>query len=153
VPIPLQLTFFGMAPMPSVGLLIAAHADRLESFAGSIIRCHVIVGHERRHDRKGCGYSVDLDISTPRGSISVSRDPDASRRGLGEMLRQAFEAAARELDADASKGTSSVGAATAAGGECDVTSTFLARGRSEGGPHAAGFERRDEHSRVALGHR
>jgi hypothetical protein len=142
-----------MAPMPSVGLLIAAHADQLESFASSIIVCHVIVGHEHRHDQNGRRYSVDLIISTPRGSIAVSRDPAASPRGLDEMLGQAFEAAARELHADADEVPTTRGAGPADAAERGVTSTVvIPPRRSAGGPYAAAFERRDERSGIALGH-
>jgi ribosome-associated translation inhibitor RaiA len=100
VPIPLELTFVGMTPMLSVGLLIAERSTRLERFADNVIRCHVIVCLEHRSDRRGRSYSVDLDISTDLGSVAVSREPDASPRGLDELIRDAFDAAARELQAD-----------------------------------------------------
>ncbi len=105
MPIPLQLTFVGMTPMPSVGSLIAERSNRLERFEGDIIRCHVIVGLEHRQDCTRRRYSVDLDISTPLGSVAVTREPDALPRGLDEIIRDVFDAAARELQADASRGT------------------------------------------------
>jgi hypothetical protein len=101
VPIPLQLTFIGMTPMPSVGLLIAERSTLLEHFADRIVRCHVIVGVEHRRDCKARRYSVDLDVSTSLGSIAVTQEPGASPRGLDEIIRAAFDVASRELQADA----------------------------------------------------
>jgi hypothetical protein len=101
VPIPLQLKFVGMTPMPSVGRLIAERSTPLERFADRIIRCRVIVGREHRYDSGVRRYSVDLDISTSLGSIAVTQEPGASPRGLDEMIRDAFDAVARELQADA----------------------------------------------------
>ena len=116
MPIPLEVTFVGMAPMPSVGLLIAERSTPIERFEGNVTRCHVIVCLEHRSDRRGRSYSVDLDISTHLGSVAVSREPDASPRGLDEMIRDAFDAAARELQADVSR--SSMLASARARAEC-----------------------------------
>jgi hypothetical protein len=79
---------------------VAVPRTPLERFADRIIRCHVIVGLERRHDCIGRRYSVDLDISTSLGSIAVTREPGAAPRGLAEIIREAFDAATRELQAD-----------------------------------------------------
>jgi ribosome-associated translation inhibitor RaiA len=101
--IPLQITFRGLSPMPSVGALITERSSRLERFCDRIIRCHVIVGVPHRHHRNGRRYSVHIDISTPLGTIAVTREPadDGSTQELDAAIREAFDAATRRLEDEA----------------------------------------------------
>jgi ribosome-associated translation inhibitor RaiA len=98
--IPLQITFRGLSPMPSVGALINERSTRLERFCDRIIRCHVTVGVPHRHQRNGRRYSVRIDITTPLGSIVVTREPVAvgSTQPLDAAIREAFDAATRQLE-------------------------------------------------------
>jgi ribosome-associated translation inhibitor RaiA len=98
--IPLQITFRGLSPMPSVGTLIAERSSRLERFCDRIIRCHVVVGVPHRHHRNGRRYSVHIDITTPAGSVIVTREPaaGASSEQLDVAIRDAFDAATRQLE-------------------------------------------------------
>jgi ribosome-associated translation inhibitor RaiA len=98
--IPLQITFRGLSPMPSVGALINERSSRLERFCDRIIRCHVTLGVPHRHHRNGRRYSVHIDITTPIGNIVVTREPadDGSSLQLGVAIREAFDAATRQLE-------------------------------------------------------
>lgn len=100
--IPLQITFRGLSPMPSVGALINERSTRLERFCDRIIRCHVTVGVPHRRHRNGRRYSVHIDITTPLGSIAVTREPaDDVTQPLDVAIREAFDAATRQLEEEA----------------------------------------------------
>jgi ribosome-associated translation inhibitor RaiA len=101
--VPLQITFRDLSPMPSVGALINERSSRLERFSDCIIRCHVIVGMPHRHHRNGRKYSVHIDITTALGHIAVTREPanDGSTRQLDVAIREAFDAASRQLEDEA----------------------------------------------------
>ena len=101
--VPLQITFRGLSPMPSVGALITERSSRLERFCDRIIRCHVIIGVPHRHHRNGRRYSVHIDVTTPLGTIVVTREPDgaASTEPLDVAIRDAFDAATRQLEEEA----------------------------------------------------
>jgi hypothetical protein len=90
-----------MSPIPSVESLIAAQSSRLERFSDRIVRCHVIIGLPHRHHRNGRHYSAHLDITTSSGSVAVTRDPKlSSPQELDVTIRDAFDAAIRQLDAE-----------------------------------------------------
>lgn len=101
--IPLQITYRGMSSSASVDALILERANKLERFSDRIVRCHVIVGVPHRHHRQGRHYSVHLDLTTPLGSIVVTRDPPSSAepQELAALVREAFDAAARQLEDEA----------------------------------------------------
>ena len=98
--IPLQITYRGMSSSPSVDALITERTNKLERFSDRIVRCHVIIDVPHRHHRQGRHFSVHVDVTTPLGSIVVTRDPssDSEPRELAVMVREAFDAAARQLE-------------------------------------------------------
>ena len=98
--IPIQITFRGMSPMPSVGTLIQERWSRIERFSDRVIRGHVTVGIPHRHHRNGRRYSVHLEIATPLGSIVVTREPTSNGAGeeLDVTIRDAFDVATRQLE-------------------------------------------------------
>lgn len=98
--IPLQITYRGISSSPSVDALIAERTNKLERFSDRIVRCHVIIDVPHRHHRQGRHFSVHVDVTTPLGSIVVTRDPasDSEPRELGALVREAFDAAARQLE-------------------------------------------------------
>lgn len=103
--IPLQITYRGMSSSPSIDALIAERANKLERFSDRITRCHVIVGVPHRHHRQGRHFSVHLDLTTPLGSIVVTREPasDSEPRELAVIVRDAFDAATRQLEDEAQR--------------------------------------------------
>lgn len=101
--IPLQITYRGMSSSPSVDELIQERTSKLERFADRIVRCHVIVDVPHRHQRNGRRFSVHLDLTTPLGSIVVKREPhsDSEPQELAVLVREAFDAATRQLEDEA----------------------------------------------------
>jgi ribosomal subunit interface protein len=100
--VPLQITFRGMSPSDALAQVVRDRAARLERFHERITRCHVVVDVPHQHQRKGRHYSVRLDITTPTGEVAVSREPplDASHEDIHAVVRDAFDAAARQLEDD-----------------------------------------------------
>lgn len=98
--IPLQITYRGMSSSASVDALIAERASKLERFSDRVVRCHVIVDVPHRHQQNGRHFSVHLDLTTPLGSIVVKRDPhpESAPLGLAVLVREAFDAATRQLE-------------------------------------------------------
>jgi len=103
--IPLQVTFRGIQPMPRVGSFIQEQASRFERYSARIVQCHVTVDLPHRHQRTGRQYCVRLEIKTPLGNVVVSRDPSpaAPSRQLDTAIREAFDAALRQLDAESQR--------------------------------------------------
>jgi hypothetical protein len=100
MPIPLQVTFRGISPMPSVGSLIEERWSRIERFSGRVLRGHVTVGIPHRHHRNGRSYNVHLEITTALGNIIVTREPTPSGSGteLDVTIRETFDVATRQLE-------------------------------------------------------
>jgi cold shock CspA family protein/ribosome-associated translation inhibitor RaiA len=98
--IPLQITFHGMGPSAAIETAVRDRVAHLERFHPRITRCHVTVDEPHRHQRKGRMRAVRIDITTPTGEIAVSRGPhhDASHEDFNAVLRDAFAAAARQLE-------------------------------------------------------
>jgi cold shock CspA family protein/ribosome-associated translation inhibitor RaiA len=89
-----------MGPSEAVESMIRERSARLERFHHRIVRCHVTVDVPHRHQRKGRSYAVRVDITTPTGEIAVSRDAtlDKSHQDFNVVVRDAFNAVARQLE-------------------------------------------------------
>lgn len=97
---PLQITFKNMDSSPAVEARIQAKAAKLERFFNRIMRCHVVVEAPHRHQRQGELYRVAIDITVPGGEIAVDREhrKDHSHEDVYVAIRDAFDAAARQLE-------------------------------------------------------
>jgi ribosome-associated translation inhibitor RaiA len=97
---PLQITFRGMDPSPTIEAQIRERASRLERFRGDIVRCHVVVDVPHRHQTKGRLFSLRIDLSTPMGEVTVNRGPDshAGHEDFKAVVRDAFDAMTRQLE-------------------------------------------------------
>lgn len=100
--VPLRITFRGMASSPAVEDAIRERVMHLEHFHDRITRCHVTLDVPHRHRSKGRLFAVRLDITTPDREIAVTRDPplDHTHEDFNVVLRDAFDAAVRQLEAD-----------------------------------------------------
>jgi len=100
--VPLQITFRGMGPSDALAQVVRDRAERLERFHDRISRCHVVVDVPHQHQRKGRHYAVRIDITTPTGEVAVSREQpqDSSHEDIHAVIRDAFDAAARQLEDD-----------------------------------------------------
>lgn len=96
----LQITFRGMASSPAIELLIQERMERLCRFSSLIQRCHVVVEQPHRHHHKGRAYGVRLDVVTPADEVVITRESEeaAGHEPLQSAIREAFDAAARQLE-------------------------------------------------------
>ena len=101
--IPLQITFHEMDPSDAIDAAIRKHVSKLERFHDRITRCHVTIDVPHRRHRNGRLYAVRIAITTPTGEIAVTRDPDAdhSHEEMSVVIRDAFDAATRQLEDEA----------------------------------------------------
>lgn len=97
---PLQLTFRGLSPSEAIESRIRARAEELERFYDAIIGCHVTVEAPHRRHRQGTLYSVRIDLRVPDAELVVNRDrgKDHGHEDVYVAIRDAFDAAARQLE-------------------------------------------------------
>jgi cold shock CspA family protein len=108
---PLQITFRGIDPSQAVETAIRQRAGRLASFSQQITRLHVTVHMPQQHRHRGNHYALRIDITTPTGDLHITGDPslDGSQKDFQSVLREAFEAAARQLESAAQRGLAGTG--------------------------------------------
>lgn len=96
----LQISFRNMEASPSVEQHVRDRAAKLEHFHDRIIACKVVIEQHHRHHRQGRLFHVRLDVSMPRHTIVINRDP-AEHHAHEDCLvavRDAFDAAERLLE-------------------------------------------------------
>jgi ribosomal subunit interface protein len=93
---PLQITFRDLAPSPALSDAIKLRAAKLSRFHDRITSCRVVVEAKPRHR-----FGVHLELSIPGGEIVVSHEPDETDAYVA--VREAFEAARRQLDETAQR--------------------------------------------------
>jgi ribosomal subunit interface protein len=98
--IPLEISFRNMDPSPAVEARIREKAAKLERFHDRIIGCTVVVEAPHKHHHKGKLYSVHIDISLPGKDVVVDRAKplDHAHEDVYVALRDAFDAAVRQLE-------------------------------------------------------
>ncbi|HTO84045.1 MAG TPA: HPF/RaiA family ribosome-associated protein [Methylomirabilota bacterium] len=98
--LPLQITFKDIDVTESIEASVRRHAARLDRFFDRITRCHVVVSASKLGRRKGRLYNVRIDISVPQHEIVVDRAPapDHAYEEFEVAIREAFNAAARQLE-------------------------------------------------------
>jgi ribosome-associated translation inhibitor RaiA len=97
---PLQVTFHQLPPSPALETDIRLRVAELEGFFNRIVSCRVSVEAPHRHHHQGQLYSVSIDIGLPGNHIVVSRSPDADETHADPYVavRDAFDAAKRQLE-------------------------------------------------------
>lgn len=95
-----QITFRDMEPSPALEAAVRDKMAKLERFYDRITACHVIIEAPHRHHHQGGLYGVHIDISLPQGKVVVSRDTqrDHAHEDAYVALRDAFDAAYRQLE-------------------------------------------------------
>jgi len=98
--LPLQVSFRHMEHSGEIETLIREKAAKLDTFAGDIMGCRVVVEMAGKHHKQGNLYEVRIDLTLPGEEIAVSREPGehAEYRDLHVALRDAFDAAARRVE-------------------------------------------------------
>lgn len=98
--IPLQVTFRGFDGSAAIEAKVRERANKLERFYDRIISCRVLIEDPHRHQHKGKLYHVRIDLTVPQQELVVSHDPgnDHGHEDVYVAIRDAFEAAERQLD-------------------------------------------------------
>jgi ribosomal subunit interface protein len=107
--LPLEITFRNVARTDELEARIRAKAAKLDHFFDRITGCRVVVEAPHKHRSKGNAFHVRIEISVPGEEIVVSRDPKShDHEDIGIALRDAFEAAARQVRSYAEKRNPSI---------------------------------------------
>ena len=103
--IPLELTFHNMDRSDAVEANVRERASKLERYFDRIIGCRVVVEAPHKHSHKGIVYEVRIDISVPGKEIVVNRSgaKNHAHEDVYVAVRDAFSAAARQLEDHARK--------------------------------------------------
>ena len=98
--LPLQIAFRNMSPSGALEQDIREQAGKLDSFFDRIMACRVMVEAQHRHHHQGNIYHVRIDLTVPGDELVVSRDPgkDHAHEDVYVAVRDAFDAARRQLE-------------------------------------------------------
>ena len=94
--LPLQITFRGMVPQPSLEGEIRHRVERLDHWRHGVMSCHVVVQAEGNRHRQGHEYRVKVDVRVPEGEIVAgSHQGDEDVR---VAMHGAFDAVDRQIE-------------------------------------------------------
>jgi cold shock CspA family protein/ribosome-associated translation inhibitor RaiA len=95
----LQVTFRHLEPSPRLEQLIREQAEKLDSFYGHIMSCHVMVDAIHRLHPNATVFQVRIDLTVPGGELYVGRDAGDPRthEDVYFAVREAFHAIRRQL--------------------------------------------------------
>ena len=98
--LPLQISFRHMDHSESIEALVREKATHLDTFAGHIMSCRVVVEPAGKHHLHGNRYEVRIDLTVPGEEIAVTREPGehTEYRDIQVALRDAFDSARRQLE-------------------------------------------------------
>ena len=98
--LPVQITFRNMEPSPAVESKIRERAAELDRYHDRITSCRVVVESPHRRHHQGKLYHVRVDLTVPGGELAVSREPPEHRafEDVYVAIRDAFDAARRQLE-------------------------------------------------------
>lgn len=115
---PIQITFRHMETSPAAEAAIREEIDSLERYFDRITSCRVVVEQPHRHHRQGNGFHVSIELQVPTSHIIVNHTPSihsrqvaaedesvekseevqAEHKDLYISIRDAFDAARRQLE-------------------------------------------------------
>jgi hypothetical protein len=89
-----------MEPSAEIEAIVREKASKLETFAGDITGCRVVVERAAGHHRNGNPYEVRIDLTLPGEEIVVTGDPGerVDARDVRVVLRESFDSARRQLE-------------------------------------------------------
>jgi putative sigma-54 modulation protein len=99
-PVPLQITFDGLAHSDTIEAEIRDRVAWLKQYYPRITGCRVLVKVPHRHQHAGRHFDVVVDVSVPGGApvvISHHLPNDPLLRHARAAIRQAFDATRRRL--------------------------------------------------------
>ncbi len=98
---PLEITFHNLEPSTAIEQNIRKRAAKLDRLFANLQSCRVVVEAPHKHQHKGKPYHVRIEIGVPDQEIVVSRAPaaDIANQDAYVAVRDAFDAATRQLEA------------------------------------------------------
>jgi cold shock CspA family protein/ribosome-associated translation inhibitor RaiA len=101
---PLEIAFHNLTPTDWLESMIRDHVDKLERRFGHLVACRVSVEALHRQHRTGNPYEVHITMSVPGRDLVVSREPHKAKEryanpDIRTCVREAFDAAERQLEA------------------------------------------------------
>ncbi|MCE2510461.1 MAG: ribosome-associated translation inhibitor RaiA [Alphaproteobacteria bacterium] len=102
---PLQISFRNMDPSEAVEANVREKASKLERFFDRITSCRVVIEAPHRHHHKGKLYNVRIDLTVPGKELVVTHSGPGNHahEDVYVAIRDAFGAAARQLEDHARK--------------------------------------------------
>ena len=102
---PLRISFRNMDPSEAVEANVREKAAKLERFFDRITSCRVVVEAPHRHRHKGKLYNVRIDLAVPGKALVVTHSgpKNHAHEDVYVAIRDAFGAAARQLEDHARK--------------------------------------------------
>lgn len=96
---PVQITFRDVPPSAAVEARIQEEAEALRQYDDRIVRCRVVVEQPHRHRHQGRLFAIHIDLTVPGREIVIGagRDEDHAHEDIYVAIRDAFEAARRQL--------------------------------------------------------
>lgn len=98
--LPLQVVFRNMRHSPAIEEVVRKRVEKLEHIADNITSCRVVIDMPHHNHRKGNSYVVRIDMTVPQKEIIASTESslDPANKDFYAVLKQAFNAAARQLE-------------------------------------------------------
>lgn len=101
---PLEIAFHNLQPSPSVEAELRQRVDKLERRFGRLIGCRVSVEKLHNQHRTGNLFEVHVSLAVPGQELVVSRQPHKAKEryanpDIRTSIRDAFDAAERQLEA------------------------------------------------------
>ena len=100
MPVPVQIVFHEIDHSEALESHIREKTRKLESFHPKLMSCHVSVEQPHRHKHQGKLFNVRISLHVPGGELVVNRD---QHQDVYVALRDAFDAARRQLEDNARK--------------------------------------------------
>jgi ribosomal subunit interface protein len=96
---PLQITFRDIPRSENIEAVIHEKAEKLDQFFDRIMTCRVMIESPHTHHHQGMLYHVRVDITVPGAELvaSRSRDKNHAHEDVYVAIRDAFDAAKRQL--------------------------------------------------------
>lgn len=98
--IPLQITYRHMEPSPALSAKIEERAQALDQAHHHVMSCRVVVEQDHSRHHQGNFFRVSVDVKVPGHEVAVSRNPGKNdlREDPYVAVRDAFDAARRQLE-------------------------------------------------------
>ncbi len=99
--VPLEITYRGVEKTDAIDTLVHEKVAKLEKFYNNINSCHVAIEKIQDRPNSGSPYRVRLDITVPGHELIADSNPGDSVQydPLDVVIRDAFDAASRQLKA------------------------------------------------------